>query len=207
MLNWWPLFDFIAQYSHLATNFIFMYIAIYVKVTFFMFINVICISYFYLRMSTKINRRAMEVFHESGLQGQTDLKMAGLITKKYNIAVSVEFNALRNKLWKIQFLILSLAICIGFSSTLIYRFRDFLDYELNTIDPSDNVKMNGIKKHIEATDWWTFWFFIGGIYKDHDKEIQNYFYFPFFIMFACMVIERKSINWLYNRNGCNYNKF
>ena len=67
--------------------------------------------------------------------------------------------------------------------------------------------MNGIKKHIEATDWWTFWFFIGGIYKDHDKEIQNYFYFPFFIMFACMVIERKSINWLYNRNGCNYNKF
>jgi len=26
-------------------------------------------------------------------------------------------------------------------------------------------------------------------------------------MFACMVIERNSINWLYNRNGCTYSKF
>jgi len=59
---------------------------------------------------------------------------------------------------------------------------------------------------IELVDRITYWVFLSGIYKDHRKEVQNYFYFPMFAIMFAMAIERQAINWLTNRNGCTYNK-
>jgi hypothetical protein len=48
--------------------------------------------------------------------------------------------------------------------------------------------------------------FVSGFFKDHRKEVQNFFYFPMFILVLCLSIERANINWLRDRNGCSYNK-
>lgn len=46
-----------------------------------------------------------------------------------------------------------------------------------------------------------------GIYKDHRKEQQNYYYIPYMLIAFSFVLESFAINWLENRNGCNYNVF
>jgi hypothetical membrane protein len=49
--------------------------------------------------------------------------------------------------------------------------------------------------------------FMIGVYKDHRKWVQHYFYWTYLLLTIVLMIERKAINWLMNRNGCNYNKF
>jgi hypothetical protein len=46
-----------------------------------------------------------------------------------------------------------------------------------------------------------------GIYKDHRSGFQNNFYIPFLLIALSFVIERQAINWLFNRNGCDFNIF
>lgn len=77
------MFDWVFTYSHLLTNFIFVYIAIYYKVTLYSLVMVTSVSVFYVQLSSRSHVRAMDTYHESALLEQTDLKMAGLITKKF----------------------------------------------------------------------------------------------------------------------------
>ena len=52
----------------------------------------------------------------------------------------------------------------------------------------------------------TFWAFYSGVFKDPRKEVQNYFYFPMFMLTFGLFIEKQAINWLTDRCGCTYNK-
>lgn len=60
---------------------------------------------------------------------------------------------------------------------------------------------------ILAIDKVSFYMFMTGVYKDHRHWVQNYFYLTYFLLTVGLIIERQAINWLTNRNGCNYNKF
>lgn len=66
-LDWWPIFDTIATYSHLLSNMIFIYIAIYYKVTVYSLILITQVCLFYVKVTYKINKRSIEIFEESGL--------------------------------------------------------------------------------------------------------------------------------------------
>ena len=101
LLNWWPYLDTLTTYSHLFTNFIIIYIAIWVKVTVYSMFLLATISLFYIMVSMRISKSSMEIYRESGLLEQTELKIAGLIAKKYAQKTSREFLQLRSRFWKI----------------------------------------------------------------------------------------------------------
>jgi len=59
---------------------------------------------------------------------------------------------------------------------------------------------------VKSADQKIFYFFVMGAFKDHGADVQNQFWFIFFSVFLCLIMEKQSINWLTNRWGCNYNK-
>ena len=71
-----------------------------------------------------------------------------------------------------------MAACIGFPTTLLYKVRTKL---------IDNPDWSGT---VENIDTMTFYIFFLGIYKDYRKEVQNYFYFTFFLLAFGLVLER-----------------
>ena len=62
-------------------------------------------------------------------------------------------------------------------------------------------------KEIKTADQLQFWLFFLGLYKDHRKEYQNFFYLPYLAIGFAYILERQAINWLLNRLGCNFNVF
>jgi hypothetical protein len=85
---------------------------------------------------------------------------------------------------------------VGFPSTLLSLLRNKLEFE-------DAVYHNN---SIEVIDWWMFYIFIFGIYKDDRAEVEKYFYLTMFILTVGLVLERQAINWLTNRYGLTYNR-
>lgn len=85
------------------------------------------ICFFYVKTTTKLYKRSFSEHIESGLQSQTDLRMAGLITKKYNIGAYYEFFNLRNKLWKTQIIVFTVFCLLAFPTTMIGDIREKLD--------------------------------------------------------------------------------
>lgn len=116
-----------ANYSHLVSNLIYIYLAIYWKVTVFSFYLICSICLFYALLTFRIGNVAIEIYKHSGLLEQTDLKMAGIITKKFNQRVQGEFISLRSKFWRWQMNIFVVCVSLGFATTLIYRERDQLN--------------------------------------------------------------------------------
>jgi hypothetical protein len=119
-----------------------------------------------------------------------------MITKKYKIGAFYEFLVVREKFWKIQFTVLIVVICLGFPTTLFQKIRN-------------KHILQGLKEdseEIQLIDLIIYWSFTLGLFKDHRKDVQNYFYFPMILMMFSLAVERSAINWLRNRNGCSYNK-
>ena len=85
---------------------------------------------------------------------------------------------------------------LGFPTTLLLRVQDNLKFE----DPIGNADF------IKKVNKWIFYCFVGGVFKDHDSQTQNNFYFVFIALFLGLVFEKQSINWLSNRWGCTFNK-
>ena len=99
-LEWWPVLDFMASYGHIFNNIMIVCLAINLNVNFFMAINLLCVCIYYLLASYRLQKRAMKDFHESGLQSQTDLACAYMITKKFKKGAQYEFLQIRHNLWK-----------------------------------------------------------------------------------------------------------
>jgi hypothetical protein len=85
-MDYWPLFDIMASYGHILNNLIIVIIAINYNVSFFMCFNIGCVCLFYSVASWRMNNSAMRCYQESGLQDQTDLKIAKMITKNYKMS-------------------------------------------------------------------------------------------------------------------------
>jgi len=124
--------------------------------------------------------------------------MANMITKRYKIAAHYEFLTIRKAIWKWQFAMLILALCIGFPTTVIQRHREFV------ANPADGSEVD--QAHVAALEDILYWVYLAGILKDHRPHVQNYFYLPMLSLLAALILERSAINWLSNRNGCTYNK-
>ena len=86
--------------------------------------------------------------------------------------------------------------CLGFPTTLLQKYRQQLEHE-------DETKYKSV---IEQIDFYNFYIFIGGFWKDHRKVIQDEFYFPFLALAVALMIEKQAINWLVDRHGCNHAK-
>lgn len=123
MMSWWPVLDFLAQYGHLLHNFIIVWLAINYNVSIYMCFNLCCVCYLYTRAVYRLQKRAVESHKLSGLQSQTDLNIAAMVTKRYKIGAFYEFLDVRSRLWKLQFQILVVAACFGFGSSLISELR------------------------------------------------------------------------------------
>jgi hypothetical protein len=78
----------------------------------------------------------MDTYFESGLLTQCDLKMAGLITKKFMSRTSREFINLRSRFWKFQTTLFAILASLGFTSTILYRYRDFLNNRVIVLSKS-----------------------------------------------------------------------
>ena len=156
-MDWWPFFDWLATYGHLLNNSIFVVVAIYHNVSLYMLFHMVCVCTFYALATVKLNRRALQNFHESGLQSQVDLKMASMITKDYKIGSFFEFLQLRNRIWAFQFNVMLVVACLGFPTTMLQKYRQQIVAE----DPTAN------KELIEKIDFINFWIFFGGFFKDH----------------------------------------
>lgn len=72
------------------------------------------------------------------------------------------------------------ACCIGFPSTLLSLLRSKLQFE----DP------NYHHTSIEKIDWWMYYIFMAGIYKDDRVDVERYFYMTMFILATGLTIER-----------------
>jgi len=131
-----------------------------------------------------------------------------MITKKYKISAFFEFLYIRQKVWNIQFTALVIAGCIGFFSSVLCKIRDKLEYEkehANTYYGFPDTP-EGLDLAIDKIDTSIYYLFVMGIFKDRRKEVQNYFYFPMFALAVALLIEKNSIDWLTDRNGCTYKK-
>ena len=123
MINWSPFLDTLAIYGHFVSNFIIVYLALNFSVSFFMLFNLICVCLYYTVASRKLQTRAMNDYYESGLQSQTDLAFAYIITKKFKISAFYQFLKVRKIVWKIQFGVVVVMACIGFPSTILFKVR------------------------------------------------------------------------------------
>jgi hypothetical protein len=54
--------------------------------------------------------------------------MAKMITKRFKVGAFYEFLQIRHNIWKIQFTVLILALCIGFPSTVLSKIRRKLEF-------------------------------------------------------------------------------
>ena len=125
--------------------------------------------------------------------------MANMITKRYKIAAHYEFLTIRKGIWLVQFAFLILALCIGFPTTVIQRHREFVTNPRRGAGEPDPAHVAGLEDIL-------YWVYLSGIFKDHRKDVANYFYVPMLSLLAALMLERVAINWLSNRNGCTYNK-
>jgi hypothetical protein len=195
-MDYWPYFDIMASYGHILNNSIIVIIAIYYNVSFFMCFNIGCVCLFYSVATWKLNKKAMMCYQESGLQSQTDLKIAKMVTKNYKTGAFCVFLQIRHTLWKIQFSMLIFVSCLGFLTTLLSKYRSRLNY----LDPVWHANS------IRYIDQMTFYVFMAGLYKDDREGMELYFYGPLFVMTLGFIVERSAINWLSNRHGLTYNK-
>ena len=127
-LGSWPLTDVVAQYGHVVNNGIVILMAIRYHVTFYMGFNLICVCLYYTIATVRLSRRAHYNYQLSGLQSQTDLRLAKMITKSYKVGSFYEFLAIRKVIWRIQFGALLLAGAIGALSPLLAKGRDKLKF-------------------------------------------------------------------------------
>ena len=67
MMDWWPLFDFLAQYGHIFSNLTIVILAIFYNVSFFMLFNICCVCFYYTIASVRLYNRAVKSFETSGL--------------------------------------------------------------------------------------------------------------------------------------------
>lgn len=194
-MNFWPLFDLVATYGHLLSNFIAVYVAINISVSFFMAFNILCVCCFYMIATHRLHQRAHLNFDRSGLQSQCDVKMAQIITKRYKSESYYEFLSIRRSLWNIQVTALFICTFIGFPTSILYQIR-----EKQLVDPTANADV------IKKIDNISFWVFMAGIYKDGRDGNEYFFAFTFIFLIIALVFERQCINWLKNRFGCTYFK-
>lgn len=69
MMDWWPLIDTLATYSHIFSNLAIIIIAIYISVSVFMGFNVVCVCTFYILAVYQLNKKAEQNYDVSGIQG------------------------------------------------------------------------------------------------------------------------------------------
>jgi hypothetical protein len=195
-IKYWPIFDFFASYGHFFNNFVIVYIGIYYNVSFYMFFNIACVCIYYAMATIRLSMRAQECYTNSGVQSQTDMKTAKMITKQYKKSAFFEFLRVRHVLWKFQSGVLLVACSLGFITTLLSKFRLRLQHQ----DPIYH------QQSIEKIDTLTFYVFMSGIFKDNRIDYQHYFYVPMFLLALGLIFERQAINWLTDRHGLTYNK-
>lgn len=158
-MDWWPVFDTLATYGHLVNGFIIVYLAINFTVSLFMLMNLLCVCVFYMVATYRLQKRAEGSLKLFGLQAQTDLCIANMVTKEHKKGSAYEFLKIRDQVWKLQFTLLVIGACLGFPSTLLYKIRTKLDD-----DPIGNQDL------LQKIDSVTFYVFFSGIYKDFRPE-------------------------------------
>lgn len=67
-IDWWPMLDLFATYSHVLSNGIIVYIAVNLSVNFYMTINIFCICLFYASVSSRVHSKATDIAKRSGMQ-------------------------------------------------------------------------------------------------------------------------------------------
>jgi hypothetical protein len=72
------------------------------------------------------------------------------------------------------------ACCLGFPSTLLSLLRSKLEFEDAVYHESS----------IKKIDWWMFYIYMAGIYKDDRVDVEQYFYLTMFILGIGLTIER-----------------
>jgi hypothetical protein len=128
-MEYWPLFDTLANYGHIINNLLIVLTAIFYNVSFFLCFNICCVCFLYAVAIVRLNSRAEHDFKASGLLHQTSLKVANILTKQYKVGAFYEYLRIRKTVWKVQLVVLVLACCIGFPTTLLSLLRNKLEYE------------------------------------------------------------------------------
>lgn len=100
-MRFWPLFDTLAMYGHVLSNFVIVYSAIMFSVSFYNAFNILCVCLFYLVSAQTVHNMARLNYDRSGLQSQCDVKMAQLITKRYKNETFYVFLNIRRKIWTV----------------------------------------------------------------------------------------------------------
>lgn len=75
-MRYWPVYDQVAIYSHLLTNFLVVYMALEINVSFYSAYCLICVCFLYSVSTIRLQARAAKNFRLSGMLNQTDLHNA-----------------------------------------------------------------------------------------------------------------------------------
>jgi hypothetical protein len=81
---------------------------------------------------------------------------ANAITKQFKIGAAYEFLNVRKTIWKIQMVLAITCAIIAYPTVLLVKQRAYLGNDPNA-DP----------KAIEKIDYYTFWLFFSGVFKDY----------------------------------------
>jgi len=122
-LAWWPWIDHLALYGHIINNSIIVCLSIYYNVNVIMFFNLCCMCRMYWLTTYNIHKFTDDLRRATGLMTQCDLKMAQQVTKRYKKEAQHIFLNIRSKVWVLQFVVNAVAMCIGFSTSLLHQLR------------------------------------------------------------------------------------
>jgi hypothetical protein len=185
-MRWWSLFDYIALYGHVVSNFLIVFVSIQYSNSFYNCFNILCVCLFYYQSAQQVHMAAYSNFDRAGLQTQCDLKMAQLVTKRYKSQSFLIFLKVRRQIWNVQFVMLIFTVIASNPIALLDIIREKLVADTTT----DHIET------IAKLDFVLFWAFMSGLY--HVRYLMG--------ICAALVFERQCINWLKNRFGCTYFK-
>jgi hypothetical protein len=100
-MDWWPFFDFLAMYGHIVHNLVIVSLSINSSVSVYMCLNLVGVVCFYTIATFRLQSRATDTLEAFGMQSQTDLQTAKLMTKEYKKISHAEFLGIRAIVWKV----------------------------------------------------------------------------------------------------------
>jgi hypothetical protein len=167
-----------------------------------MLLQLFAIAFSFVIATQQLYTRSRTSIENAGLLKKTDLLMARSIIKRYRKDMHEVYLSVRTTIWNWQWALLIAGLIIGYPSSLIDSSRHRIKEGSEILNQASEGKVDEAK--LERFDNIVFWIFCTGLFKDSRVSQEMNFYAPLLIVAAGLVFEKQCINWLTDRNGCNY---
>lgn len=122
-LRWWSTLDIIAKFANLFVTGIYIYVTFYQEVNFFSLVNLWLLGQYFFNVTRRVGQLSEKIQKATGLQAQSDVQMARLITKRYKKEASFQFLEARKTAWRRLFTALILVSLLAYPTPILLKVR------------------------------------------------------------------------------------